>query len=115
MKEKPLLPVLRERKRYLVYEVLSDSEFTPTEISSAIKFSFKELFGITGLADAGLIFMDKMFNKKTKRGFVRVSHTSLDKLKGSFVFIDNISGKKVILKSVIASGMIDKAKKALII
>ena len=113
MKEKPLLPTLREKKRYLVYEILSDYDFDAKEISSSIKLSFKELFGITGLADAGLIFMDKKFNKETKKGFVRVSNESLDQLRASFTFINDINGKKAIVKSVIASGMIHKAESAL--
>ncbi len=113
MKEKPLLPTLRERKRYLVYEILSDADFDAKDVSSTIKFSFKELFGNQGLAEAGLLFQDKKFNKETKRGFVRVSNESLEKLRASFVFINDINGNKAIVKSVIVSGMINKAESAL--
>ena len=96
-----------------MYEILSDYDFDAKDVSSTIKFSFKELFGTQGLAEAGLLFQDKKFNKETKRGYVRVSDDSLDRLRASFVFINDINGNKAIVKSVIASGMINKAEAAL--
>ncbi len=113
MKQKPLIPSLREKKRYVAYEVISDSDFDAKEVSAKIADSFKDLFGDKGLADAGLIFLDDKFDKKTKRGLVRVSHDSLDDLRSSFVFIRDINGKRSIVRSVIASGMIAKAENVL--
>lgn len=113
MKEKPLLPTLRERKRYLVYEVISKHDFDARDVSQTIRNSMKDVYGLNGLADAGLMFMDKKFSESKQRGFVRVSHQSLDKLRASFTFVSDINGKKAIIKSVIASGMINKAEEAL--
>ncbi len=113
MRQKPLLPSLREKKRYLVYEVLSDQDFGAHDVSGSIRDNFAELFGEKGLADAGLIFPKGKFNKDTGRGIVRVSHTSLDELRASFVFISGIKGKSAIVRSVIASGMIGKAEEVL--
>jgi ribonuclease P/MRP protein subunit POP5 len=113
MKEKPLLPTLREKKRYLVYEILSDADFDAKVISTSIKDAMHELFGMNGVADAGLMFMDNKFNTETQRGFVRVSAQSLDALRASFTFIHDIKGRKAIVRSVIASGMIAKAEAAL--
>ena len=113
MKQKPLLPPLRAKKRYLVYEVLSDSDFDAREISGAITSSMKEMVGNLGLADAGLIFFDNKFNSGNKRGFVRVSNKSLDDIRASFVFINDIKGIKTIVRSVLATGMIHKAEEAI--
>lgn len=113
MKEKPLLPSLREKKRYLVYEILSNADFDAKEVSTSIKKNMLELFGLMGVADAGLMFMDNKFNAKTQRGFVRVTAKSLDPLRASFTFIHDIKGRKAIVRSVIASGMIAKAEAAL--
>ncbi len=110
MKQKPLLPSLREKKRYLVYEVLSDQDFGAKDVSDSIRDGFSSVFGVKGLSDAGLIFPKDSFDSESKRGIVRVSDTSLDELRSSFVFISDIKGKKAIVRSVIASGMIGKAK-----
>ena len=110
MKHKPLLPSLREKKRYLVYEVISDNDFDALAVNGKIVDNFEEIFGAKGAADAGLIFPKDSFNKMSMKGFVRVSNTSLDELRASFVFILDIMGKKAIVRSVIASGMINRAQ-----
>ncbi|MFW6230713.1 MAG: Rpp14/Pop5 family protein [Nanoarchaeota archaeon] len=110
MKEKPLLPTLRERKRYLVYEVISDSDFDAYDISESIKSSMQDLVGWKGMAEAGLIFVNKKFSKTAQKGIIRVAHDSLDTLRASFTFIKDIKGRPAIVRSVIASGMIDKAE-----
>ncbi len=110
MKEKPLQPSLREKKRYLVYEVLSKQAIQPKDVSLAIKSAMQEYVGTLGLGKAGLMFFDKDYTNN--KGFVRVSHTSLDELKASLPFIKQINGLDVIVKSVTASGMIEKAREA---
>lgn len=115
MKEKPLIPTLREKKRYVVYEVLSDAEvkFDTRKISDSIRVAMKGYVGDLGLSKAGLLFFDKKFNTSTNRGFVRVSHSSVDEFKASLNFITSIEGKNVIIKSVITSGLIARAEVAL--
>jgi ribonuclease P/MRP protein subunit POP5 len=112
LKEKPLQPSLREKKRYLVYEVLSKQALKAGEVSTAIKSTMQQFVGDLGLGKAGLMFFDKDYNLANQRGFVKVSHTSLDELKASLPFIKEINGLDVIVKSVTASGMIEKAREA---
>lgn len=110
MKVKPLNPTLRENKRYLVYEIISVSEITdPKPVSDAIRSSLRGLYGDVGLGEAGLIFLNNKFNNKTQRGIVRVKNDYLNRLRASLNFIDTISGRKVILKSIGASGILKKA------
>ncbi len=102
---KPLLPTLRERKRYLAFEVLADKELSWNAIKKAIFDAMKEYVGIDGISDAGLLFVKNNGNK----GILRVSHTSLNKVRAALIFIKNIESQKVIVKSIGASGMLNKA------
>ena len=102
---KPLLPTLRERKRYLAFEVLSEKELQWAMIKKAIFDAMKEYVGIDGISDAGLLFVKNNGNK----GILRVSHTSLNKVRAALIFIKNIESQKVIVKSIGASGMLNKA------
>ena len=102
---KPLLPTLRERKRYLAFEVLSEKELQWAMIKKAIFDAMKEYVGIDGISDAGLLFVKNNGNK----GILRVSHTSLNKVRAALIFIKNIDSQKVIVKSIGASGMLNKA------
>ncbi|MFP4118195.1 MAG: Rpp14/Pop5 family protein [Candidatus Woesearchaeota archaeon] len=110
MKQKPLLPSLREKKRYLVYEVLSDQDFDAVELSGSIKDNYSDLYGVKGVSEAGLLFPKGGFDKKRNRGIIRVADGFLDELRSSFVFISGINGKNAIVRSVIATGMMKRAK-----
>lgn len=102
---KPLLPTLRERKRYLAFEVLADKELSWNAIKKAVFDAMKEYAGIDGLSDAGLLFVKNNGNK----GILRVSHTSLNKIRAALIFIKTIENQQVIVKSIGASGMLNKA------
>ena len=107
MKEKPLLPTLRTKKRYVVYEYISNTDISHNNIVSAVKNSYKECFGTFGIAEAGL--MDtKIYNKN--RGILKVNHKYLDKLRVSMSMITNINDQKLILHTIGVSGILKKAK-----
>ena len=42
---KPLLPTLKERKRYLAFEVISDEKLNFNQIASQITYKSRELLG----------------------------------------------------------------------
>lgn len=45
-----------------------------------------------------------------KKGIIRVNHKHVEDLKASLIFVKNIDGKEVIVKSVGASGILRKAQ-----
>ncbi len=108
---KPLLPSLKERKRYVVFGVLADTVVRGEDAYSVIEDSMRRLVGEKGLAFAGLQFIPEKWNTRKKRGLIRVSHTSVDDLRASFPFITSISQTKVIVYSVGVSGILAKAEK----
>ena len=107
MKGKPLLPTLRTKKRYVVYEYISDKDIKHNNIVKAVEDSYKECFGSFGLGEAGL--MDtRIFNKK--RGILKVNHKYMDKLRVSLSMIKDIDDNKLTLHTVGVSGILKKAK-----
>ena len=110
-KIKPLLPSLREKKRYLVYEAISRNGFNDAlHVNKAILESAKELLGNIGMARAGIITMSDQWNTDMQRGIIRVNNRHVDDLKASLVFAGSIDGKEAIVRSVGASGILKKAK-----
>ena len=85
----PFRPTLKERKRYVVYEPADDTQVTN---------AFKELFGIRGVARAGVQSVETDNNKS----ILRVAHTSVDELKAAIAW----SGKK----SITTTGTLKKAR-----
>jgi len=105
-KQKTLSSSLREKKRYVVYEVLSECSFLSKDVKDAVVFSFKELFGVEGLAKASLEFIEYSEGK----GIIKVTTKGLDMLRASFCFVRKINKDEVLLRSLGVSGMLKKAR-----
>jgi len=110
-KIKPLLPSLRERKRYLAYEVISKDRFNDAvHVNKAILDAAKEFLGNSGMAKAGILPISDKWNPSSQRGIMRVSNKHVDELMISLVFVKNIDDKDVIVRSVGVSGILKKAQ-----
>ena len=89
-KLKPVLPSLREKKRYLVYEVISKEKIMDTNsVSSAISGCSLHFLGQLGAAKAGIMVLNNKWNPELQRGIIKVSHKYADALKASLAFADN--------------------------
>ena len=110
-KIKPILPSLREKKRYLIYEIIGKSKFQAEEIEKSIKSSYLSAFGEIETGKAGLIFLNKQFNKEKQRGIIKVSNKCLENLRYSLSLVKKIKNSKAIIQSVGCSGIINKTRK----
>ena len=104
MKRK-LLPSSRVKKRYIVFSI--DKEMGSSAIIKSIKDSFKELYGVTGLKKANIIFI-KWF-PELKKGIIRVNNMQANDLKASLAFIHEIEGEKTCIRCIGVSGILKKA------
>jgi ribonuclease P/MRP protein subunit POP5 len=106
---KPLLPSLKEKKRYVVFEVMCDAQIADNTAYDEIERQLHTYVGDLGVAQAGLQFIRERWDNTRKRGIARVNHTSVDLLRASFVFIESMKNKKVIVRSLGVSGILAKA------
>ena len=110
-KIKPLSPTLREKKRYLAYEVISKHRFYDAmHISKAINDAAHDFLGDLGMARAGILMLDDKWNASKQKGIARVNNKHVNNLKASLIFVKNIDGKEVIVKSIGASGILKKVQ-----
>lgn len=104
------MPSLRERKRYLAFEIISE---TPVQdfkaISAAITNTALGFIGELGCAEAGIIMLPDKYNTQNQRGLIRVNNKSLNRLRATLALVQQIDNKNVIVRSVGASGIIKKA------
>ena len=107
---KTLLPTLKEKKRYLVFEIVSKSPIKDyKDVSEQILAKSQEFLGILGMAKAGIQVMPK-YNSNTQRGLIKVNHKHVDELKAALTFIDKLDNKEVIVNSIGVSGILKKAE-----
>lgn len=106
---KPLLPTLREKKRYLVFEVVSERKLAWEAVRSAVESGVLRHIGELGYARAGVQLLPEHWHAQSSRGMLRVSHTSLGEVRSSLGLVREAGGVPVIVRSVGASGILGRA------
>lgn len=104
---KPLPPSLREKNRYVVYQVSSEESLGCQDVQRAIQDASVRFMGELGMAASGFLMMPEW---KHQQGVIKVNHHYVDEVKASFLFIQEIKGKHVSVESVGVSGVLKKAK-----
>ena len=110
-KKKSLNPIplsLRDRKRYIVFEVLSEKKFSEQEAMQAMNKTFLQLFGEIGLSKMN--YSNVLFDSKNNKGIVKTNNDSLAEARSGILFLKSVAGIEVIPKILYVSGTINKAK-----
>jgi ribonuclease P/MRP protein subunit POP5 len=108
---KTLKPTLRERNRYITFEVSSDSLLERKPVVDAIWATLLRLFGEVGAAKTSLWVMD--WEKEKKRGIIKVNHKNVKTLRQSMALIKEIDGKKASINTLTTSGTLKGARERL--
>ncbi len=106
---KTLLPTMRERQRYVVYEVISESQIQGNIIQRALDERLKQFLGELGMAKAGVQFMDQA----GMRGILRTNSKELSNVKAGLILVKHINQQKVAVRTLGVSGLYNKAMKLL--
>ena len=64
-----LLPSLRQKKRYVVFEIKSDKSFSLSEVREAVESSLARFLGELGIAKASPFFLKEKWNEKRLENF----------------------------------------------
>jgi len=109
-KIKALKPSLREKKRYLAFEIISKSKIKGfSVVRDAIANCLTVFLGTHESSQAGLIILKERYDQSKQKGIIKISHKYVDKLRASFCFIEKIDEQKVIVRSIGTSGILKKA------
>ena len=102
----PLLPSLKEKKRYVAYEVISKEKLSSNQVKKAIEDALLKYIGILGTSKAGLQILKQEKNK----GILKINHKFTDHIKAAFTLINKIDNKKAAVRSIGTSGILKKAE-----
>ena len=110
-KLKPVLPSLREKKRYLAFEVISREKIKDADlISSAIMDTSLKFLGQLGVAKAGLMMLNNKWDANLQRGIMKIGHRHVDDVKAALTLASKINNKDVIFRSLGVSGILRKTE-----
>ena len=102
-----LLPSLRQKKRYVVVEVLAEKPLSWGEFKEGIEQTLLSFWGQFGLARAGPMLIPEKF--KGQRGIIKVNNVYVDELKAALVLSTKIKNTPIILRSIATSGTLKTA------
>ncbi len=102
-----LLPSLRQKKRYVVFEVISDKKFTFSEIREEVDKVLLLFFGQLGLAKTSPKLLKEKY--KNNKFIIKINHQYVDELKSALMLSKKIRNVPVTIKSLITSGTLKKA------
>ena len=109
IKIKPLLPTLREKKRYVVFEVISKTPLDANDVYASITQVMLAFIGAFGMAGGGILYIKDKY--KNNRGIVRCNNRFVDHVRASFALLTHIQGTPAMVRSVGTSGILKKALK----
>ena len=107
IKIKTILPTLKEKKRYLVYGVISDKKINFDDAKEAVNKAILQFLGELGYAKAGIIILSEW---KKNKGILRINHKEVDKVKTALCLIEKINNEAVIVRTIGVSGILKKAR-----
>ena len=99
-----LLPALKQKKRYVLFEIVSDTTFSLADLKKEVDQALLLFLGQLGLSKAVPMFIKANNNKF----IIKVNHNWVDELKSALILMKKIKNKSVIVKSIITSGTIKK-------
>jgi ribonuclease P/MRP protein subunit POP5 len=108
---KPLKPSLKEKKRYLVFEVMSNTNLSYEKVEAEIWKSCLGFLGEWGMAKAGMQVLSDCWKQASQRGIIRVTHTHTQHIRSALLLVKSIGGESAVIRTLGMSGIIDKAKK----
>jgi RNase P/RNase MRP subunit POP5 len=99
-------PSLREKKRYVIFDMLSDGKkIKERDLMDAIRSSGTSLIGSFGMSLCNM----RMIKLNGRRGILRCSRGELNKVRAVLTMVNNINDERVAIDIMGVSGSIKKA------
>ncbi len=81
-------PALREKNRYLAFEIISDQKFSRDEIVKAAWNASLRYLGEKGTSQTSMWIMD--WETDAQKGIIKVNHRSVDDIKAALTLMTEI-------------------------
>ena len=100
--------VRKPRKRYLVFQVLSETTLSKNDVENFFNKVFKEFFGTLGGGEANPKLV--LYDEKSMRGVLRFVHTQRSKVLFALAMVSEVTDGKIGFIPLKITGTLRKAK-----
>jgi RNase P/RNase MRP subunit POP5 len=105
-KLKILLSTLREKERYIKFQITSDEPIVYVDLEVAIWNTFLDFFGEYGVSKLSLWLMKNLYSEHDQIGVIRCNNNSVPQVIGGLGLISRLGDIRVIFKILKVSGTI---------
>ena len=102
-----LLPSLREKKRYLAFEMLSEGTVSRRDFIDELNRSASSLLGDAGSSECGI----KMLSFDRTGGIIRCAHTKTGRTRAVLATVNRVRGMRVAVHVIGSSGTVKGAER----
>lgn len=103
-----LKPSLKQKKRYVLFEIQASKPFSLSEVSESIGMSLLRFLGELGMAKAAPLFVKEKWDEQKQRFVLKVNHKYVDELKTAVILNKKIKNTPVLIRSIVTSGTLKK-------
>ncbi len=101
---------LRERNRYLVYHVISESEIKFTDLYNAMWDSISEILGYANMSKAKVWIMKDTYDEEKRIGIIKCTHMFVEHVRSGVTMLQRIGDSRVIVNVIGVSGTLNSAR-----
>ena len=107
-KLKILPPTLRERKRYIAFQVIPETEedFAYSDLEAGIWNTMLDFLGEDGVAKTSMWLLKDTWNPKTRIGVIKCNYKSTEAIITSLGLIDRLGDNRICFKILGISGTV---------
>jgi ribonuclease P/MRP protein subunit POP5 len=106
---KILPPSMRPPKRYIVYEVISNTPINYGEFVSTVWTTAMEFLGELGSSEAGVWFVHNTYDDRRQVGIIKCRHDNVEKVRAVLSLISIVSEARCVVKILGVTGTIKSA------
>ena len=105
-KLKILSPTLREKKRYIKFQVVSEEPISYSDLEAVIWDAALDIFGEKGVSQTNMWLIKNLYDEKKQIGIIRCNNKSVQQVITCLGLISRLGDIRVIFKILKVSGTI---------
>lgn len=103
---KMLLPTLREKERYISFQVISEEPVLYDDLEQAILNTFLDFYGEFGFSSLSLWIIKNLYDSENQLGVIRCNNNSVPAVIAGLGLLSRLGDTRIIIKVLKVSGTI---------
>ncbi|MBI4019375.1 MAG: ribonuclease P protein component 2 [Candidatus Aenigmarchaeota archaeon] len=105
-----LPPSMRPKKRYIIFEIISESPVEFKDFSSMAWNSFLSTLGEAHAAEARIWIIPNLYDAKKQKGVIRCGNAYVEDIRAALAMLSIVGESRAIIRVVGVTGTIKSAK-----